>query len=150
MLVFLAELNGMQIHAADVGNAYLEAETKEKVYITGGPGFGELEGCTLIIYKALYGLKTSGLRWHERLSDILRDMGFVPSKADPDVWMRDMGDHYEYIAVYVDDLLIASHDPEAITFLLKHKYKLKLKGVGTIEYHLGCDFGRTKEGFAIK
>jgi len=33
--VFLAELNNLQVHAADVGNAYLEAETKEKVYIIG-------------------------------------------------------------------------------------------------------------------
>jgi hypothetical protein len=60
--VFLAELNNLQVHAANVGNAYLEAETKEKVYIIGGPGFGELEGHTLIIHKALYGLRSSGLR----------------------------------------------------------------------------------------
>jgi hypothetical protein len=32
--IFLAELNDLQVHAADIGNAYLEAETtKEKVYI---------------------------------------------------------------------------------------------------------------------
>ena len=31
---------------------------------------------------------------------------FKPSKADPDIWMRSStdGTHYEYIAVYVDDL----------------------------------------------
>jgi len=63
--IFLAELNGLQVHAADVGNAYLEGESKEKVYIIGGPGFGELEGHTLVIHKALYGLWSSGLRWHE-------------------------------------------------------------------------------------
>jgi hypothetical protein len=55
---------------------YLEAETKEKVYIIGGPGFGELEGHTLIIHKALYGLRSSDLRWHERFANTLRDMGF--------------------------------------------------------------------------
>ena len=60
--VFLAELNNLRVHAANIGNAYLEAETKEKVYIIGGPGFGELEGHTLIIHKALYGLRSSGFR----------------------------------------------------------------------------------------
>ena len=69
--VFLAELNNLQLHAADVGNAYLEAETKEKVYIIGGPGFGKLEGHTLIIHKALFGLRSSGLRWHERFANTL-------------------------------------------------------------------------------
>jgi len=37
----------------------------------------------------------------------MRSLGFVPSKAEEDIWMRDMGDHYEYVASYVDDLLIA-------------------------------------------
>ena len=53
LVVFLAELNALKLWGADVGNAYLEAKTKEKVYIIGGLGFGELEGCTLIIFKAL-------------------------------------------------------------------------------------------------
>jgi len=59
--------------------------TKEKVYIVGGPEFGELEGHTLLINKALYGLRSSGLRWQEQLADTLRDMGFVPSKAEEDI-----------------------------------------------------------------
>ena len=55
----------------------------------------------MVIIKALYGLRSSGARWHDRLYDALSGMGFKPSKADPDIWMRDRGDHYEYVAVYV-------------------------------------------------
>ena len=36
MVIFLAELNGLDLWATDIGNAYLEAETKEKVYIIAG------------------------------------------------------------------------------------------------------------------
>jgi hypothetical protein len=68
-LVFLGELIGLETWAMDIGNAYLEAETKERVYIIAGAEFGELEGHTLVIFKALYGLRTSGLRWHERFAD---------------------------------------------------------------------------------
>jgi hypothetical protein len=75
-LVFLSELNGLQTWSTDIGNAYLEAKTKEKVYIIAGSEFGELEGHTLIIDKALYGLRTSSARWHERFADCLRNMGF--------------------------------------------------------------------------
>ena len=57
----------------------MESFTQEKVYIIAGPEFGELEGHTLIIIKALYGLHSSGLRWHERLSKVLRDAEFEPS-----------------------------------------------------------------------
>ena len=62
MCIFIAELNGLKIHSTDVSSAYLEAKTNEKIVITAGPEFNELEGHTLIIYKALYGLRSSGAR----------------------------------------------------------------------------------------
>ena len=37
LLIFLAELNGMEIWATDIGNAYLEAYTTERVCIMAGP-----------------------------------------------------------------------------------------------------------------
>ena len=88
LVIFFAELNGLQLYAADVGNAYLEAKTKEKVFIYGGPEFRDLglEGHLLVIVRALYGLKTSGARWHDRFADTLRKIGFAPCKADTDVW----------------------------------------------------------------
>jgi hypothetical protein len=65
-----------------------------------------------------------------------------PCKAEPDIWMRPVDDHYEYIATYVDDLAISSKDPKAITDTLMNKYNFKLKGTGEIEYHLGMSFHR--------
>ena len=41
-------------------------------------------------------------------------LNFRPCKADPWVWLREMKDKYEYIAIYVDDLLIASEEPQKI------------------------------------
>jgi hypothetical protein len=146
LVVFLAELNALELWGADVGNAYLEAKTKEKVYIVGGPEFGTLEGNTLLIDKALYGLRSSGRCWHQRFADVLQAMGFTPSKAEADIWMRENDNLYEYIAVYVDDLLIAAKDPEQIVKTLSEKHKFKLKGVGPLTYHLGCDYFRDKNG----
>jgi hypothetical protein len=145
-VLFLAELNGLESWATDIGNAYLEAETSEKVFVIAGPEFGDLEGHTLVIFKALYGLRTSGVRWSERLSLCLRDMGFFSCFADPCIWMRRINDLYEYVAVYVDDLAIASKEPASIIQKLTEDYKFKLKGTGPIEYHLGCDFFRDEEG----
>ena len=61
--IFLAKLNNMEVWGADIGNAHLETTTKEKLYIVAGPEFEELQGHILVIHKALYGLKSSGLRW---------------------------------------------------------------------------------------
>ena len=40
LVLFLAELNDLQLWATEIGNAYLEAYTTEKVYIIAGPEFG--------------------------------------------------------------------------------------------------------------
>ena len=85
IVCLLAELNGLKLMAADVGNAYLEAYTKEKICFIAGPEFGPLAGHTFRISKALYGLRSSGARFHEKFADTLRDLGFFPSFADPDV-----------------------------------------------------------------
>ena len=142
MVVFLSQLNDFEIWGADVGNAYLEAYTDQKLCIIVGPEFKELQGHLLIMIKTLHGTHSGGARWHDRLFDILQELKFKPSKADPDVWMRPEpgGTCYEYIAVYVDDLAIAAKDPQAFCNELKKRYNLKLKGVGHLEYHLGCTY----------
>ena len=74
--------------------------------------------------------------------------GVVDGILSPDVWMRPEpgGTCYEYIAVYVDDLAIAAKDPQAFCNELKKKYNLKLKGVGPLEYHLGCTYKKDPDG----
>ncbi len=147
IVCFLAELNGLTLTGGDIGNAYLEAYTKEKVCFVAGPEFGEYEGHMMIVDRALYGLRTSGARFHAKFADTLRALGFFPSYADPDVWLRDAGDCYEYVVVYVDDILTALKDPK--TFydrLMGDPWNYKLKNVEEPKYHLGGDFFRDKDG----
>jgi Reverse transcriptase (RNA-dependent DNA polymerase) len=99
-----------------------------------------------VIDWALYGLRSSGLCWHQWFSDVLRSMCFPPSKAESDIWMRDNKGLYEYIGVYVDDLLIVARDPKSIVQSLQEKHKFKLKVVGSLTYHLGCDYFNDTDG----
>ena len=148
IMLFLAELNDLEVWATDIGNAYLEAQTKEKIYIIAGSEFGSRQGHILLIKKALYGLRSSGKRWHERFADCLRNEGFEPCKAEPDIWLRPAADKscYEMVAVYVDDLAIGMKDPKSFLTMLMDKHKFKLKGSGPISFHLGCDFERDDDG----
>ena len=65
-------------------------------------------------------------------------MGFKPSKADYDLWIKNKGDHYEYVATYVDDILVFSRDPMKIIKEVQRKFELK--GIGRPEYYLGGNF----------
>ena len=134
LVIFLDKLNNLDLWGADIGNAYLEAFTDEKLYIVAGPEFQELEGYILIFLKALYGLKSSGKRWTEVIPGILRDMKFLPSKVDPCIWLRKAPNLrcYEYIAAYVDAICIADESPSVIIQIHKTKYHLKVKGDGKL------------------
>ena len=138
--IVAAELNNLDIMVGDVPSAYLEAYTQEKVCFIAGPEFEPLEGHLLVIVQALYRLRTSGARWHDRSADAICIMGFYPCKADPDVWMTDCGTHYESVLVYVDDLMFIGKKTQDFFDSLKDEHGFKLKGVGKPSYHLGQDF----------
>lgn len=147
----MADLNSLLVCAADVGNAFLYGITYERVYIIAGPEFGpELEGKRLLIVKSLYGLASSAARYHEHCSRELTKLGFQPSKADPDLWFRwNKGQKcYEYIARYVDDLMVFAKDPMDIMNKLQEVYVLK--GVGTPRYYLGGDVLDLNEHWAAE
>ncbi len=87
----------MKILAGDVGNAYLNTFTNEKVYCICGPEFGpELQGRKAIIRKGLYGLTSSGAQWHAHFATMLYSMGFVPTRFDPNIWIKRREDQRGY------------------------------------------------------
>jgi hypothetical protein len=117
------------------------------VVFEAGDECGPLAGPLFQTVKALYGLKSSGKRWHDRLYNVLRDLGFTPSMAEEDIWMKDMGDHYKYITAYLDNLLIASKNPKSIIDALESDpVNFKLKGSGPLSFHLGCDYFHEDDG----
>lgn len=59
-LAFLvAALNGLDMLACDIQNAYLTAKCLEKIYTIAGPEFGTNQGKIMIVRQALYGIPFS-------------------------------------------------------------------------------------------
>ena len=113
--MFLAEPNNLEIWGAD-GEHNLQTLTRKKLYTMGGPE------C-----------------WHDNVFETLHQMGFKPSRADPDTWIKypKDGSHYEYIVVYIDDLAIYMEDPKS--------FCAKLREVAPSNYHLGCGYTRDED-----
>ena len=107
-----AALNGIDVCAADICNAYLQAPSSQKDYVICGLEFGiENVGRVALIHRALYGGKSAGKDFRNHLRSCMRHLDFVSCPADPDVWMRpakhsDKTDYYEYILLYTDDALV--------------------------------------------
>ena len=139
-----AALNGLQVCAADIRNAYLQAPSSCKDYIVCGPEFGlENVGRIGLIHRALYGGKTAGRDFRNHLRSCMRHLDFVSCPADPDVWMRPAkkanGDEdWEYILLYTDDALcISGHAEETLRKDLGKYFQLKEKSIGPPKIYLG-------------
>jgi len=140
----LAALNDVDVISCDIQNAYINAETKEKVWFRGGKELGPDCGKVIVIVRALYGLKSSGARFREHLAQTLRNAGFAGCKADPDVWLRpaqkaDGTKIYEYALCYVDDCLFQGLDPNKFMDYLATTYILKEGSVKQPDTYLGAD-----------
>ena len=90
----------------------------------------------------LYGLKSSGAAFRELLAEQLDKMGFKSSIADPDVWIRPTTkaygeDYYEFILVYVDNLLAISQ--YAVSVIREVAEKLKLKNTRSIRLRFNSE-----------
>ena len=53
MALFLADLNDMDVVAADIGTPFLHGKTREKLYTKGSRGCGKLEGKSLVLDRSL-------------------------------------------------------------------------------------------------
>ena len=81
----IAALNGPDILSCDIQNAYLTAECRERIWTCASPEFGSEAGTIMIFRMALCGLKSSGAAFCAHLSETLKDIGFLSTKAEPDM-----------------------------------------------------------------
>ena len=134
--MFLAELNNQNLRLAmflaELNKQMLEMHTynhlqKKNSTLWVVLNLKNYKDMFLLYTKQHSNTRSGGACSHDKLFDILHQIGFKPSKADPDIWMKSSKDdnHYEYNAVYVDDLAICMKDPKAFCDTLKEKYKLK-------------------------
>ena len=91
----------------------------------------------------LYGLKSASAAFQAYIPDKLDEMGLKSSVAEPDVWMRpavkpDGEEYYEYILIYVDDILKISMQTRYVMEDIEQRFKLKNDKVEEPSSYLGA------------
>ncbi|CAI7802656.1 unnamed protein product [Closterium sp. NIES-53] len=70
--------------------------------------------------RPVYGLRQAPREWHDTLRTTLAALGFAPSTADPSLFLRtDTTLPPFYVLVYVDELVFATADTEALAHVLQ-------------------------------
>ena len=99
------------------------------------------------IRKAIYGLRQSGRQWYKTLDVLLKHLGLTPTQANPCLYVRRSGEFIVIVAVYVDDILIATNKTEMMSELKQKLMKAyRMVDFGPVSNCLGIEFKQYEDG----
>ena len=75
----IAALNGLDVLACDIQNAYRTLNCREQIWVVAGPEFGSEAGKNMLARNSLYVLKSYGSAFRDFLAETLDAMGYCPS-----------------------------------------------------------------------
>ncbi|CAI7756810.1 unnamed protein product, partial [Closterium sp. NIES-54] len=117
VLLHVAAQRDYELHSLDFSTAFLQGSLHEEIWLRRPPGFtGSFPaGTQWSLRRPVYGLRQAPREWHNTLRTTLATLGFAPSTADPSLFLRtDTTLPSFYVLVYVDDLVFATADTEAL------------------------------------
>lgn len=95
--------------------------------------------------KSLYGLKQGPRCWDAKFKSFLYNFNFKECDADKCVFVSEFEGHKIYLALFVDDgLLASSSDAILVEFLNKFKKEFAIT-VGDASYFVGLQIGRNRD-----
>ncbi|CAI7806239.1 unnamed protein product [Closterium sp. NIES-54] len=120
VLLHVADQRDCELHSLDFSTDFLQGSLHEEIWLRRPPGFtGSFPAGTQWSLRWLfYGLRQAPHEWHDRLGTTLVALGFTPSIADPSLFLcTDTSLPPLYVLVYVDDLIFATANTEALTLV---------------------------------
>ncbi|CAI7917115.1 unnamed protein product [Closterium sp. NIES-54] len=111
---------------ADAIEAFLQGSLHEEIWLRCPPGFtGSFPaGTQWSLRQPVYGLRQAPREWHDTLRTTLAALGFAPSTADPSLFLcTDATLPPFYVLVYVDNLVFATANTEALAHVKSELHK---------------------------
>ena len=147
VLLAIAAAEDLELHQLDVDTAFLNGDLKEEIYMKQPLGFEEpgREHLVCRLKKSLYGLKQASRSWYEKIDGVFGELGLRSSGADHSIYYKLDATTKVYVALYVDDLIIATNSPSELN-KLKHGLaeRFAMKDLGELHFFLGIHIERNR------
>ncbi|CAI7879453.1 unnamed protein product, partial [Closterium sp. NIES-53] len=100
----------------------------------------------ILLRRPVYGLRQAPCEWHDTLRTTLAALGFAPSTADPSLFQcTDTSLPPFYVLVYVNDLIFATADTEALALVKSELQKRHTcTDLGELRSYLGMQITRDR------
>ncbi|CAI7829745.1 unnamed protein product [Closterium sp. NIES-53] len=148
VLLDVAAQRDYELHSLDFSTVFLQGSLHKEIWLRRPPGFtGSFPtGTQWSLRQPVYGLRQAPRKWHDTLRTTLATLGFVPSTADPSLFLRtDTSLPPFYVLVYVANLVFATANTEALTLL---KFELQKRhtctDLGELRSYLGLQITRDR------
>ncbi|CAI7872276.1 unnamed protein product [Closterium sp. NIES-53] len=120
VLLHVAAQREYELHSLDFTTAFLQGSLHEDIWLRQPPGFTRTFPASTqwSLRRPVYGLRQAPREWHDPLRTTLAALGFAPSTVDPSLILRTNTSLPPfYVLVYVDDLVFATADTQALTLV---------------------------------
>ncbi|CAI5509858.1 unnamed protein product, partial [Closterium sp. Naga37s-1] len=148
VLLHVAAQRDYELHSLDFSTAFLQGSLHEEIWLRRPRGFtGSFPpGTQWSLRRPVYGLRQAPREWHDTLRTTLAALGFAPSTADPSLFLRtDTTLPLFYVLVYVDDLVFATADTEALAHVKSELQKRHTcTDLGELTSYLGLRITRDR------
>ncbi|CAI7807495.1 unnamed protein product [Closterium sp. NIES-54] len=148
VLLHVAAQRDYDLHSLDFSTAFLQGSLHEEIWLRRPPGFTRSfpAGTHWSHRWPVYGLRQAPWEWHDTLRSTLAALGFAPSTADPSLFLRtDTTLPPFYVLVYVDELVFATADIEALTLVKSELQKRHTcTDLGELRSYLGLQITRDR------
>ncbi|CAI7917832.1 unnamed protein product, partial [Closterium sp. NIES-53] len=148
VVLHVAAQRDYELHSLDFSTAFLQGSLHEEIWLRRPPGFTESfpTGTHWSLQRPVYGLRQAPREWHDTLRTTLASLGFAPSTTDPSLFLRtDATLPPFYILVYVDDLVFATADTEALALVKSELQKRHTcTDLGELTSYLGLRITRDR------
>ncbi|CAI7874127.1 unnamed protein product [Closterium sp. NIES-53] len=148
VLLHVAAQRDYELHSLDFSTAFVQGSVHEEIWLHRPPNFTRSfpTGTQWSLRWPVYGLRQAPREWHDTLRTTLAALGFVPSTANPSLFLRtDTSLPPFYVLVYVDDLIFAMADTEALTLVKSELQKRHTcTDLGELRSYLGLQITRDR------
>ncbi|CAI7793482.1 unnamed protein product [Closterium sp. NIES-53] len=120
VLLHVAAQHDYELHSLDFSTAFLQGSLHEEIWLRPLPGFTESfpAGTQWSLRRPVYGLRQAPRAWHDTLRTRLAALGLALATADPSLFLcTNTSLPPFYVLIYVDDLVFATADTEALTLV---------------------------------
>ncbi|CAI7847625.1 unnamed protein product [Closterium sp. NIES-54] len=148
VLLHVAAQRDYELHSLDFSTTFLQGSLHEEIWLRRPPSFtgSFTAGTQWSLRRPVYGLRQAPREWHDTLRTTLAALGFAPSTADPSLFLRtDATLPPFYVLVYIEDLVFATADTEALAHVKSELQKRHTcTDLGELTSYLGLRITRDR------